>query len=396
MNIKLFYAYKFFKDTIPIYPVYLFLFELKGLTLAQISFLLAIWSIPVVLLEVPTGILADYWSRKGMIIIGGFLKTACYVLWYFSEGFMLFAFGFVFWGISESFCSGSEEALLFDNLKICKREEDFDQIYGKGSFYASLGVALSCLAGGFLTAAINYEGVLLLSIFFVMISTLLASNFREINFFKMKNIDKTKNVNTKPITTLIDAVTLCIRNKMLLMIILMLVFVIGTAGILDEYDQLIVRNLGLNISLIGIWISVRYLFEGLGAKFAYLLKPLLNKLGKNRVFYFVFLLCLLAGIFLAVFSIAHRIVLIPLYGLFYMIMAAAGILQEEYVQQKIGEQGRSTVHSLISLIHNLYGIIFFIIFAFVLSYFGIQIGIVVISIYIIILSAILCILYLST
>lgn len=170
MNIKIYYAYKLFKDTMPIYPVYMLMFQAKGLSLTQISFLLAIWSLSVVLLEIPTGVLADHWSRKNMLIIGGLCKALGYITWFFSEGFTLFALGFILWGISESFCSGSEESLLFDNLKTKNEEEVFGKVYGKGNFFSSIGVALSCLTGGFLSSLITYKGVLLLSVLFVIVS----------------------------------------------------------------------------------------------------------------------------------------------------------------------------------------------------------------------------------
>lgn len=393
MNFKLYYAYKLFKDTIPIYPVYLLLFESKGLSLTQISFLLAIWSLPLVLLEVPTGVLADHWNRRNMIIIGGLFKAACYILWFLSEGFVLFALGFVFWGINESFCSGSEEALLYDNLKSNNQDEDFDKVYGKGIFYSSIGVALSCLAGGFLSLLITFKGVLLLSVFFTLVSILLALKFREVNYFRMKNDDTPEGEYSKPLETLIDATFLCVRNKQLLTVILMLVLVIGTSGILDEYDQIIAKSYGLNLGFVGVWISMRYILEALGARYAYLFKSTLSRVGINNAFFTVFFICMSAGTLLVLFVMADSVVLIPLYGFFYMLMSSAGVLQEEYVQQKIEEQGRSTVHSVISLLHNLYGILFFSLFALTFSKSGIRLGVFAVSIYIIALSVILYLKY---
>ena len=390
MNVRLFFIYKLLKDLVPIYPVYLLLFESKGLSLAQVSLLLAIWSVPVVLLEVPTGILADHWNRKKMILIGGLCKTACYIIWFFSEGFALFALGFILWGISESFCSGSEEALVFDNLKLHGQEESFEKVYGKGCFYANMGVALSCLIGGFLSSLITFRGVLLLSAFSVLISTHFASKLIEVNYFRILRDENWGKDSMNPFTTLIDAAALCIKNKLLLTVVLMLVLVIGTAGILDEYDQLVAQSYGLNLGLIGVWISIRYTLEALGARFAYLYKTLFFKIGIKKEFYSIFLLCLFAGILLAVSVSIHSIALVPLYGLFYMLMASAGVLQEEYVQQRIEEQGRSTVHSIISLLHNLYGIVLFSMFAIVLSGSGIQLGIIITAFYIVILSAVLC------
>ncbi len=393
MNIKLFYIYKLFKETVPIYPVYLLLFESKGLSLGQISLMLAIWSASVVLLEVPTGILADHWNRRYMLILGGLCKAACYVLWFFSDGFIMFSLGFVFWGISESLCSGSEEALLFDSLKQSKIEHSFDKVYGKGEFFAKCGVALSCFSGGFLSMVVSMRGVLLISVVSTVASVMVAVKFHEVNYFKNDKVEKEESEGISPFKTFADAFSLCLKDKLLLAVILMLIFVIGTAGIMDEYDQLIASSFGLNLGLVGCWIGIRYGLEALGGRIAYHLGALFCKIGVNERFYAISVLCLFAGVFLGISGILNSIIVLPLYGLFYFLMASAGVLQEDFVQQRIKEQGRSTVHSIISLVHNLYGIAFFGLFALLLSDTGIRLGVVAAALYIIILSVGLCLMY---
>lgn len=393
MNVKLYYAYKLFKDTMPIYPVYVLMFQAKGLSLTQISFLLAIWSLAVVVFEVPTGIIADHWSRKNMLLLGGLSKAIGYITWFFADGFALFAIGFILWGISESFCSGSEEALLFDNLKANREEEQFGEIYGKGTFYSGVGVALSSLTGGFLAALLSYQGVLVLSAFFVMVSILFLVKFPEVNFFKEEKAEDELEDQGSPIATLVDASLLCLRNKQLLTTILMLVLVVGASGVLDEYDPIIAKNYGLNIGMIGVWISIRYILEALGAKVAYSVKNLFSKIGVKSDFNMVSLLCFLSGGCLLAFGLSNSIVFIPLYGLFYMLLSSAGVIQEEYVQQTIEEQGRSTVHSLISLLQNVYGMLFIFLLALAFTKMGIYLGIVLVSVYILVLSTILILTY---
>ena len=209
----------------------------------------------------------------------------------------------------------------------------------------------------------------------------------------MKNDDKPDNDHLNPLGTLFEATLVCVRNKQLLMVILMLVLVIGTAGILDEYDPIIVKSYNVNLGIIGIWISIRYVLEAIGAKFAYLFRSIFSRIGIKSDFYTVCLVCLTAGILLLVFGIGSSIVLIPLYGIFYLFMASAGVIQEEYVQQTIDEQGRSTVHSIISLLHNIYGILFVCIVGLSISKVGIHLGITVISIYILILTVFLYSIY---
>ena len=121
-------VYKGLKDLMLIYPVYTLFFEAAGLPLHQVSLLLALWSLPVVVLEVPSGVLADRWSRKSMILLSCLLKAVCFLLWAIDPSFLFFAFGFLCWGVSEAFSSGAEEALLFDSLKSKGEEGRFEHV----------------------------------------------------------------------------------------------------------------------------------------------------------------------------------------------------------------------------------------------------------------------------
>jgi len=161
---RLFCILSFIGELVPIYPVYVLLFQSNGLSLGQISLLLAIWGIPVVLFEVPSGILADNWSRKRMLTLGYLLKASCYILWFFSKGFALYALGFILWGISSAFCSGAFEGLLFDTLKKSGREGEFDRIYGRTLFFAGTGQAVSMFTGGFLSSLLGMYNVILISL----------------------------------------------------------------------------------------------------------------------------------------------------------------------------------------------------------------------------------------
>lgn len=47
---------------------------------------------------------------------------------------------------------------------------------------------------------------------------------------------------------------------------------------------------------------------------------------------------------------------IIIYGMYYLLLSAGEVISEDYIQKKIENEGRSTVHSIISLSQNLYAI----------------------------------------
>ncbi len=381
----LYYAYCLVKELSPIYPVYLLLFESANLSLANISLLLAIWSIPVVALELPTGILADHWNRKYMLCIGVLLRAGCFALWAAADGFALFAAGFVLWGVGEAFGSGSAEALLYDNLKRDGIEDEFDRMYGKGESLASIGTAISMVSGGFLAMRLGMRSVLTLSIVTSCAACLLALGFREVNLYREER--RAEGVAPSLRSTLTDGLSFLALSKENLLLALTAVLVVGTSGIFDEYDQLIASGFGLNLTLIGLWGGFRLLLEAAGAKFAYRLKGLTRRLGVTGRLPSILAISLGALLCLLASSWSGSLYLMPLYGLFFFAMASARIIQEEYLQSRIEDEGRSTVHSALSLAHNGYAIAFFACFSRLLRSTGILAALSMAAAYVIALVA---------
>lgn len=115
----------------PIYPLYALLFADVGLSGAQISLLLTIWSVVGVVAEVPSGMFADRFSRSWALSLGGLLQAAAYAVWTLRPGFAGFAAGFVLWGIGGSFVSGASEALVYDGLAARGAQERFPVVLGR-------------------------------------------------------------------------------------------------------------------------------------------------------------------------------------------------------------------------------------------------------------------------
>jgi MFS family permease len=155
-------------DTIPIYPLYALLFVDTGLSDAQISVLFAIWSAVGVVVEVPTGALADRFSRRGNLVAGGILTATGYAAWVLLPGFPGFALGFVLWGLGASLVSGAAEALLYDGLAAAGAREHYARVNGwvnAAELVAQLPAALAATAlfalGGYQLAGWVSVGVAL-------------------------------------------------------------------------------------------------------------------------------------------------------------------------------------------------------------------------------------------
>ncbi len=130
---------------VPLYALYALMFADNGLSDAQISALFLIWSLVGVIAEVPTGAIADRFSRRTALAIGGVLQGTGYALWMAVPGFTGGAAGFVLWGLGGALTSGSLEALLYDGLEAIGAAAHYTRLLGRitaAGLLAQIPVAL--------------------------------------------------------------------------------------------------------------------------------------------------------------------------------------------------------------------------------------------------------------
>jgi len=160
-NIAAFYTIGF-RELIPIYPLYAIMFGEHGITPLELSILFTLWAMVALIVEVPSGALADKYSRKWLIVASAFLKSGCFLSWYFWQDFSGYLLGFVLWGIGSALKSGAWEALLFDILKAGDQTSQFGKHYARINSTAMICIGTGELLGGLLIIQ-GYDFVLLIS-----------------------------------------------------------------------------------------------------------------------------------------------------------------------------------------------------------------------------------------
>lgn len=91
-------------------------FQTAGLSPFQLVLIGTVLELSVFIFEVPTGIVADLYSRRRSVIIGMFLVGAGFVLEGLFPIFATMLLAQVIWGIGITFESGPKEAWIADEL----------------------------------------------------------------------------------------------------------------------------------------------------------------------------------------------------------------------------------------------------------------------------------------
>ena len=83
----------FFQTQILMLPVMLLFYQANGLTKGDYFLFQGIFSIAALLFEIPAGYIADWFSRKKMLILSYLLFIARLLLWFFFGGFWIVSVG---------------------------------------------------------------------------------------------------------------------------------------------------------------------------------------------------------------------------------------------------------------------------------------------------------------
>ena len=370
-NVKLLYVYKFINQCLPIYAFYTVLFIERGKTLTDVAVLIALWSVFTMLFEVPAGILADRWSRRNMLALATVLQGVCFIIWFFSHTFFMFALGFVFWGIAGAFASGTEEGLIYDNLKSDGKEECFTEVYGKAHFYANSGTIAGIASAGVIVNFISIPAIALLSAGICFANVAFALQIREKNYYS----ERLEGRSADFFETLKEAGIFIKGSSVALVSILFLVLFASLGGYLDEFDALIIIDWELYYVWVSVILTVRFAFIALGD----ILAPIVQK--KISSIKQIFLLNGVACTLLTVFAVIWNNYAILIFGLSFMVMAITEILLVNTLQNEIREEGRATVMSFYGVGQNLAMICLGLVYALLAGIFTLQQVYIIISVY---------------
>jgi MFS family permease len=149
-NITILKWFNFFTDFKLYAPVAILYFSHVTGSFALGMSIFSIAMISSALFEIPTGVFSDKIGRRKTVMWGAGTAVLYSLFYAIGGSFWLLAVGAVFEGLSRSFYSGNNDALLHDTLTEFGQQEYYDEHLGKVSSMFQLALALSAILGGFL------------------------------------------------------------------------------------------------------------------------------------------------------------------------------------------------------------------------------------------------------
>ncbi len=163
-QIRKFYLTEFLKTQRYFIPVMTLFLLFYRLSYTEIFILYAVNQAVVFLLEIPSGVVADQFGKKASLIFSRFILLPAYVLFALADNFWLFLVAMVILGVNKAFKSGTHKAYIYDYVEQNRTEVTFTEVIGAGKFWARLGEALACAAGGAIAGRYGFSSVFLFAL----------------------------------------------------------------------------------------------------------------------------------------------------------------------------------------------------------------------------------------
>ncbi|MBD0323316.1 MAG: MFS transporter, partial [Aldersonia sp.] len=113
----------------------------------------ATYAVVVPIMEIPSGVLADRWSRRGVLILAVLALLASVAVGALSHNVWMYLVCAMLLGVYFAMQSGTVEAIVYDAvLEHTGAGDDFERQFGRTQFYFSAALTAGSLAGGVIAA----------------------------------------------------------------------------------------------------------------------------------------------------------------------------------------------------------------------------------------------------
>jgi MFS family permease len=260
----------------------LFLTTQRGLDNSEIAILQMSLLGGMFLSEVPTGILGDRFGRKFSVVTGLTLLTLSSLGFIMFEHFWVLAVLFFLEGLGMSFISGSDQSLLYDNLKKMDEEEQFLKTMSNSLALSYVSLAIASIVGGAIQG-VSWNLVYGLSSIAILGSIIFFLSIKELSITETESIDTlTKKVisQKKNIISETSHYFKSYEGRKILLVFILLGAFEATCMSYFMFSQQFFHMLGLNVFVISLVFMGGRLFSG----FSYFIAPkLANKFSSRKV-----------------------------------------------------------------------------------------------------------------
>jgi MFS family permease len=293
----------------------------------------------IFVLEIPTGVVADYFGRKYSLALGALAVTFGALIYGSIPSFPVFLLGEFLFAAAFAFMSGADDAFLFDSLKEEGKESEIQSMTGKIHAIQLLAMLIAAPLGGLFASKLGINAPMYLCTIPFFIASIIAMTMKEPKVF-----DKTRE-SRRYLDIAKQGIRFFYQNKKLRLLAFDAILVSIAAYYVIWLYQPLLQKIAMPIAFFGI-----YHFFLVGSEIVIALNfSRLEKIAKSAKNYMRFTAIITALMFFVVLLATNKITIL----LFVIIAGGFGLTRLElmtaYMNKIIPSVQRATILSSISM-----------------------------------------------
>ncbi|HCX61935.1 MAG TPA: MFS transporter, partial [Clostridiales bacterium] len=364
-NISIGYVYNFFLQLNMTSAIWVLYLAFRGMSLIEIGILESIYHITGLILEIPSGAIADLYGRKFSVVAGRVVNLISCILMITANSFLEFAISFILSSAAMNLNSGAAEALIYDSLKESGEEGKYKKIWGQTAFIMSISQGIAILLGGIL-ADVKFLYAYVFGAIVQIIALMVSLNFTEPTVNRKHNIGNLKkqkeNIFVNQLKISIDILK-C--RKIVLYIIMFSALLGSLQTTVFFYSQKFFSDMGYTKTIIAVICFIGSIVEAYSSKYAYKIEKRLNIREILISLSALNVIALVGLAFVAEFSIGFYLLTNLTGGLAFTILS-------DYINGRIPSESRATILSFESLWFSIFMIGVFPLFGFIAEKIGLK------------------------
>lgn len=352
------YVAVFFQGFVLWYAIEKLFITQIGFDSAQIGIMAAGYSAIMLLVETPSGILADRWSRKGVLILASIALAISSLVCGLSNSIPMYLVGAGLWGAFFALYSGMYDSIVYDTLlEEGHSTEKYQRYYGRVKIVDSVALASGSLIGGFIGAQFGLTDAYFLTVpmAFASIGALL--------IFKEPKLHR-KHAVLSIRQHVFDTFGAVMQKGQLMFILVLSVTLAILSHGLFEFNQLWWIALSMPVILFGVANALNFTAIGLGGYVA-------GRLGLHRrnVMLAAIFVMTIVSVGLVVLRIAPLIVLCQV--VLGIGIVGLAVVFNRLLHDSLSSRVRAGASSAVSTITRLIIIPFSLLFGFLSNEFSV-------------------------
>lgn len=329
--------------------IFLFLTEVKGITPAKVMYAESIYSLFLLLLQIPATILIEKIGSRKALILGTVFATIQITMMIFINNFTYLIIAYFMSAFGNAIKDIARNTLLYDSTKICKGKNSFGHINAKGSSLSYALSAISSIFTGYLYV-INPYIPIILSSFISLLAIIIAYRFEEVEGEK-----KEKTTISESIKDIKRGFKFILKSKRLKALFFFTSIFVGVLMMISTYEKSLLTDLQVSPQYFGIIFAILTLVQCFSVRY----QDKIHNTFKNNTLAFIsipiFLSFIIVGIVVNLNLKFYFTIIIVMFAFFihHFFRGPYWILEDRYVTNFTSSNIRAKILSTSNLIKNI-------------------------------------------